>query len=78
MIYLSDGIMSLALIEYQSDIAAEKETRPDGTRKEFIGIHHIGFLVDDVVQKQNRIDTNGGTYLMVEADSGKGFYKIKY
>ncbi len=43
VIYLSDGVMSLALIEYQSDTAAGKETSRDGKGKEFIGIHHMVF-----------------------------------
>ena len=43
VIYLSDGVMSLALIEYQSDMAAGKETSRDGAGKEFIGIHHMVF-----------------------------------
>ena len=78
VIYLSDGVMSLALIEYQSDMAAGKETSRDGAGKEFIGIHHMGFWVDDVNETQSRINTNGGTYMMGETGSGKGFYEIKY
>jgi predicted enzyme related to lactoylglutathione lyase len=78
VIYLSDGVMSLALIEYRSDMAAGKETSRDGAGKEFIGIHHMGFWVDDVSKTQSRINTNGGTYMMGETGSGKGFYEIKY
>ena len=78
VIYLSDGVMSLALIEYQSDMAAGKETSRDGTGKAFISIHHMGFWVDDVNKTQSRINLNGGTYMMGETGSGKEFYEIKY
>ena len=78
VIYLSDGVMSLALIEYQSDMAAGKETSRDGTGKEFIGIPQKGNWVDDVNKTQSRIYTNGGTCMMGETGRGKGFYEIKY
>ena len=49
--------MSIALIEYQSDMAAGKETSRDGTGKAFISIHHMGFWVDDVNKIQSRINS---------------------
>ena len=70
--------MSIALIEYRSDMAAGKETSRDGTGKAFISIHHTGFWVDDVNETQSRINLNGGTYMMGETGSGKEFYEIKY
>ena len=39
--YLSDGLMSLALIEYKSDTAAGKATSPKNEGKEFVGLYTI-------------------------------------
>ena len=41
--YLSDGLMSLALIVYKSDAVAGKVTSSKNEGKEFVGLHHLGF-----------------------------------
>jgi methylmalonyl-CoA/ethylmalonyl-CoA epimerase len=80
--YMTDGVMSLALIEYRSDEAAGKATSPKGEGGEFVGLHHIGFWVDDVDETKKAIEENGGRYMMGEAsDDTKGdagYYEIKY
>lgn len=82
VIYMSDGVMSLALIEYKSDDAAGKATSDKGEGKEFVGLHHVGFWVDDVEATQKKIEENGGNYMMGEVakdtDGGSGYYEIKY
>ena len=42
-VYLSDGVINLALLDYKTVEAAGAERGVD-----FVGIHHIGFWVDDV------------------------------
>jgi methylmalonyl-CoA/ethylmalonyl-CoA epimerase len=80
--YMSDGVMSLALIEYKSDDAAGKKTSPKGEGKKFVGLHHVGFWVDDVEATKKKIEENGGRYMMGEVakDTGgsTGYYEIKY
>ena len=41
-VYLSDGVVNLALLNYKTKAAAGKRGRG------FVGVHHFGFLVDDV------------------------------
>ena len=41
-VYLSDGTINLALLHYKTEEAAGKRGR------DFVGVHHFGFLVDDV------------------------------
>ena len=41
-VYLSDGVMNLALLKYKTEEAAGER----GT--DFVGLHHLGFWVDDV------------------------------
>jgi catechol 2,3-dioxygenase-like lactoylglutathione lyase family enzyme len=80
--YLSDGIMSLALIEYKSDAAAGKATSSKNEGKEFVGLHHLGFWVDDVEKTKEALEKNGGQYMMGEISQntgdGSGYYEIKY
>jgi catechol 2,3-dioxygenase-like lactoylglutathione lyase family enzyme len=81
VVYLSDGIMSLTLLRFKSEVLAGKETHPEGLGKEFVGIHHMGFLVDDVEKTSKLAEENGGTYLMGEMPGegeGEGYYEIKY
>ena len=44
-VFLSDGVVNLAILHFKSDEASQ------GTGMDFVGIHHIGFWVDDVVDR---------------------------
>lgn len=50
-IMLSDGVVSLAIIHTQN-------VNAEGRR----GLHHIGFLVDDMETGASRVESSGGTY----------------
>ena len=56
-IYLSDGIMNLALLNYKTVNRPGADTA-DGRR----GIHHLGFRVADLKESQAQIEAAGGTY----------------
>lgn len=58
-IMLSDGVMSLAILKFKSD-----EQAGDERGKDFHGLHHIGFIVDDMAAYQEKIEANGGSYHM--------------
>jgi len=51
-IMMSDGVVSLAIIDANKNANA-------GARK---GLHHMGFLVDDIDAAASRVEQNGGTY----------------
>jgi catechol 2,3-dioxygenase-like lactoylglutathione lyase family enzyme len=78
VVYLSDGVMSLTLLNFKSDVMAGKDTHPEGLGKEFVGLHHMGFWVDDVEESTKLAEENGGSYLMGEIDGADGYYEIKY
>ncbi len=42
-VFLTDGVVNLAILHFKSDEASQ------GTGVDFVGIHHIGFWVDDVI-----------------------------
>ena len=56
-IMLSDGVVSLALLHLRSNDNAPDERGPD-----YIGMHHLGFLVDDVPAASRAVEAAGGTY----------------
>jgi catechol 2,3-dioxygenase-like lactoylglutathione lyase family enzyme len=58
-IYLSDGTINLALLNYFGQ-------RGSGLNdaKDFVGAHHFGFQVDDIAKAQQRIEDAGGTFFL--------------
>ena len=72
-VYLSDGVINLALLNYKTVEAAGADRGVN-----YVGIHHIGFWVDDVTQTRKAIEAEGGRYWMGESVEGGGFYEIKY
>src|SRR3546814_20850819 len=56
-VYLSDGTICLALLNYKTDEAAGLERG-----KDWIGTHHFGFRVDDLEEQRNRIEAHGGKF----------------
>ena len=71
-VYLSDGTINIALLHYKTEEAA-------GHRGcDFVGVHHIGFLVDDVAASRREIEAAGGTHWSGEPIDGTGFYEVKF
>src|SRR5215468_2874919 len=62
-IYLSDGTINLALLNYFGERGSGIEDA-----KNFVGAHHFGFQVDDLSAAQKRIEAAGGTFFF---DLGK-------
>ena len=56
-IYLSDGTVNLALLNY----VGKRGSGLDNAR-EFVGAHHFGFQVDDIAATQQKIEAAGGTF----------------
>jgi methylmalonyl-CoA/ethylmalonyl-CoA epimerase len=60
---LSDGYMSLVIID-PSNINMKGETRR--------GLHHMGFLIDDMEQVAGKVEANGAVYHGEILGSGRG------
>jgi catechol 2,3-dioxygenase-like lactoylglutathione lyase family enzyme len=56
-IYLTDGVINLALLNYKGE-------RGSGLKnfKDFVGAHHFGFQVDDLAETQKKIEALGGQF----------------
>lgn len=57
-INLSDGVVNLTLLHFPTD-----EMAGDERGKDFFGIHHIGFVVEDAEDATRRVEENGGKYM---------------
>ena len=47
-IYLSDGVINIALLSYKTDEMSGYVEGEDERGKDFEGIHHMGFMVNDL------------------------------
>ena len=79
-VYVTDGVITLALLKYKTDKYAGYVKGEDERGKDFIGLHHIGFWVDDLNQAEKQVEAAGGKYLMGRPDSNAldTFYEEKY
>jgi methylmalonyl-CoA/ethylmalonyl-CoA epimerase len=72
-VYLSDGTISLALLKYRTDAAAGERG------KDYVGVHHIGFLVEDLDEQSRRVERSGATLFQdVPREKTTEFYEKKY
>ncbi|RPI46208.1 MAG: VOC family protein [Betaproteobacteria bacterium] len=51
-VMLSDGTVSLAIIDSNKNVNAEKRT----------GLHHFGFIVEDLDDAAGKVESSGGKY----------------
>jgi len=73
-IYMSDGTVCLALLSYKTDEAAGKERG-----KDYVGVHHLGFWVDDLDDAGESIESNGGTFFLdLPMEKESLYYEKKY
>lgn len=54
---LSDGVVNLTLLKFPTD-----EMAGDERGKDFVGVHHFGFVVDDVDTVAQRVEQHGGKF----------------
>ena len=71
-VYLSDGTINLALLHYKTEEAAGARGR------DFVGVHHIGFVVEDIDTATKDVVAAGAKHWMGEAKKDGGFYEVKF
>ncbi len=70
-VYLSDGVIQIALLCFKTDAASQ------GTGKEYVGLHHIGFWVDNVEKACAAAKAAGASWVMGDVRD-KGGFEVKY
>ncbi|MCH8916724.1 MAG: VOC family protein [Alphaproteobacteria bacterium] len=70
-VFVSDGVITVAFLNFKTDAQGPKE---------FVGLHHIGFWVDDIREAEEKVEKAGAQYLMgrPEQDQGSVFYEEKF
>ncbi len=70
-VFVSDGVITVAFLNFKTDAQGPKE---------FVGLHHIGFWVDDIREAEEKVEKAGAQYLMgrPEQDKGSVFYEEKF
>jgi methylmalonyl-CoA/ethylmalonyl-CoA epimerase len=78
--YVSDGTITMALLKYKTDKWAGYVEGEDERGKDFVGIHHFGFWVDDLQEAEEKVEKAGGRYFMgrPEDDAPTTFYEMKF
>jgi len=79
-VYVSDGVITVALLKYKDDESAGYVAGEDERGKDFVGLHHIGFKVDELREAETRIENAGGKYFMgrPKEDAPTTFYEEKF
>ena len=79
-VYVSDGMITVALLAYKTDEWAGYVEGEDERGKEFEGIHHMGFWVDDLPETEEKIEQAGGKYFQGRPSGPEPttFYEMKF
>lgn len=65
-IYLSDGVINLALLQYKGEAGSGMSAAENP-----VGAHHFGFQVSDLAETERRIEAAGGTFFFDLGDDAK-------
>jgi catechol 2,3-dioxygenase-like lactoylglutathione lyase family enzyme len=72
-IYMSDGEINLALLQYKSEVGSGLKNPSD-----FVGIHHFGFQCDDLADQQKQIEDAGGQFFFDLGDPDDDDFERKF
>ena len=75
-IYMSDGVINLALLNFKGSSGSKVSDLKEGSA--FVGAHHFGFQVDDLVDTQKRIEKHGGKFFFDLGDERHGNFERKF
>jgi len=73
-VYLTDGVMNVALLNFADEPVPGFETQ-----KDYEGIIHFGMWVDSVEEIDGKVKAAGGSYLTGRKETNPNvFYEVKY
>ena len=74
LIALTDGVINITLIKYETD-----EMAGDERGKDFVGLHHMGFLCDDLDAQSRQVEAAGAELFMdAPVRTSTEYYEKKY
>jgi catechol 2,3-dioxygenase-like lactoylglutathione lyase family enzyme len=72
-IYMSDGEVNLALLQYKSETGSGLKDPQN-----FVGIHHFGFQLDNLKEGQAAIEAAGGEFFFDLGEEGDDGFERKF
>ncbi len=73
-IYLSDGVINLALLTYKGETGSGLKDAAG-----FVGAHHFGFQVDDLEAAKKRVEAAGGKFFFTLGKTKEDAnFEVKY
>jgi catechol 2,3-dioxygenase-like lactoylglutathione lyase family enzyme len=72
-VYMSDGEINLALLQYKSEVGSGLKSPSD-----FVGIHHFGFQCEDMDAQQKQIEAAGGKFFFDLGDPDDDDFERKF
>ncbi len=72
-VYMSDGEINLALLQYKSEVGSGLKNPSD-----FVGIHHFGFQCEDMDAQQKQIEAAGGQFFFDLGDPDDDDFERKF
>ena len=73
-IYLSDGVINLALLTYKGETGSGLKDAGN-----FVGAHHFGFQVDDLEAAKKRVEAAGGKFFFTLGKTKEDAnFEVKY
>jgi len=73
-IYLSDGVINLALLRYKGKTGSGLDDAGS-----FVGAHHFGFQVDDLEAAKQRVEAAGGKFFFTLGKTKEDAnFEVKY
>lgn len=73
-VYMTDGVMNVALLNFADEPVPGFETQPD-----YEGIIHFGMWVDSVEETDGKVKAAGGSYMTGRKETNPNvFYEVKY
>jgi predicted enzyme related to lactoylglutathione lyase len=75
-IYMSDGVVNLALLNFSGKQGSTASDLPEGST--YVGAHHFGFQVDDLAETERRIEAAGGKFFFDLGDERHGNFERKF
>ena len=75
-IYLTDGVINLALLNFSAGAGAKAADIDDP--RGHVGAHHFGFQVEDLAETQKRIEGAGGKFFFDLGNEREGNFERKF
>ncbi|HZT06319.1 MAG TPA: VOC family protein [Chloroflexota bacterium] len=69
-IYLSDGTINVAVLNFKTDQL--------GRGMDYVGLHHLGFVVEDLEEYNERLIESGAELMSPRPTAGTQFFEVKH